>query len=114
MSFAFFAHFAFGSDAREFASIWRTMAFQIGALFGDVNYDQLYSVNRIMGPAYYFLFLLVMTLVIINVFIGIVSSAYDEMSKTAEYKSMVCVHLYVPTLVTIFGTGKRAEHYPSV
>ena len=48
-----------------------------GAFFGDISAQDLIETNVIFGPVYYFFYLITMTLIVINLFIGIIAMAYE-------------------------------------
>ena len=49
------------------------------------NLPALYAANRLMGPLYYFMFTIMMTLILINVFIAIMCEAYDQAKAESRY-----------------------------
>ena len=61
------------------------MSAQIGMLYGHVNVNELERLNKYMGPFYFYMFLIIMSLILMNTFIGIIAaSILDVRRKTAE------------------------------
>ena len=85
VAFGCMAHIVFGADTDHFATFTMTLGSQIGMLFGHVEVKTLQGINKYMGPVYYYFFLFVMTLVLVNCFIGIVAYAlFEQKRKTAQ------------------------------
>jgi len=76
--FALWGHVTFGSEVHAFATPILAINTAVDMLIGNGNLPALYAANRLMGPLYYFMFTLMMTLILINVFIAIMCEAYDQ------------------------------------
>ena len=89
IGFSFWGHVTFGSDMEAFATPIVSVNTAVDMLIGNGDIIALYSANRVMGPLFYFVFTVVMTLIIVNVFIAIIcesySSAYAETSVKAAF-----------------------------
>ena len=74
-----------GADSDIFSTFLNTMSAQIGMLYGHVNVNELERLNKYMGPFYFYMFLIIMSLILMNTFIGIIAaSILDVRRKTAE------------------------------
>eukprot|EP00656_Telonema_subtile_P055537 TRINITY_DN8635_c0_g1_i3.p1 TRINITY_DN8635_c0_g1~~TRINITY_DN8635_c0_g1_i3.p1 ORF type:complete len:975 (-),score=212.84 TRINITY_DN8635_c0_g1_i3:92-3016(-) len=81
-AFATMAHVVFGADTAIFATFSTTMGTQIGMLFGHVQVRSLQEINKYMGPIYFYSFLFIMSLILMNAFIGIIAySLFEEKRK---------------------------------
>jgi len=76
MGFVFWGHIAFGTDMRAFSTPEYAFQTSLDMLIGNGDLPGMFDANRVMGPLYYILFTIVMTLILINVFIAIISEAY--------------------------------------
>eukprot|EP00658_Telonema_sp_P-2_P042155 TRINITY_DN3021_c0_g3_i1.p1 TRINITY_DN3021_c0_g3~~TRINITY_DN3021_c0_g3_i1.p1 ORF type:complete len:639 (-),score=177.31 TRINITY_DN3021_c0_g3_i1:147-2063(-) len=82
IAFASTAHILFGTAAQGFETFSTTMGTQIGMLFGHVKVVELQRINRYIGPLYYYAFLFIMSLVLMNAFIGIIAYSLFEQRRT--------------------------------
>ena len=76
--FALWGHVTFGSDVHAFATPILSINTAVDMLIGNGNLPALYAANRLLGPFYYFMFTIMMTLILINVFIAIMCEAYNQ------------------------------------
>eukprot|EP00656_Telonema_subtile_P003387 TRINITY_DN1154_c0_g1_i2.p1 TRINITY_DN1154_c0_g1~~TRINITY_DN1154_c0_g1_i2.p1 ORF type:complete len:858 (+),score=171.18 TRINITY_DN1154_c0_g1_i2:21-2594(+) len=84
VGFAFWGHVTFGSDLQAFATPVQALNTCIDMLIGNGDLPSLYAANRVMGPIFYFLYTVVMTLILVNVFIAIICEAYTVARDDAQ------------------------------
>ena len=76
------------------------MSTQIGMLYGDVDVRELVRADKYMGAFYFYTFLIVMSLVLMNTFIGIISASFfDIRRKTAENRRGYIYHIVAASLI---------------
>ena len=65
-------------------------------LYGHVNVNELERLNKYMGPFYFYMFLIIMSLILMNTFIGIIAASILEIRrKTAENDRGYVCQLYI-------------------
>ncbi|RLN95332.1 hypothetical protein BBJ28_00013079 [Nothophytophthora sp. Chile5] len=80
----------FGSDVEEFSTRLRTMQACINMLFGTFDYDSIKDLQ--FAFIYYWCFMVVVSLVLLNLMLAIVLDAYDEVRKES-YKGKASLML---------------------
>jgi len=87
IGFAFWGHVTFGSDMEAFATPIVSVNTAVDMLIGNGDIIALYRANRVMGPLFYSVFTVVMTLIIVNVFIAIICESYSSAYAETNVKS---------------------------
>ncbi len=68
----------FGQDMTDFSSLGKSMFAVFKMVIMEISYDDMTAVAPLMGAIYYVLFIVVVLFVLLNIFIAIVSGAYDR------------------------------------
>ncbi|KAE8883502.1 hypothetical protein PF005_g88 [Phytophthora fragariae] len=75
----------FGDHAKEFSSLVNSMASCINMLFGQFNFDSIKNVS--FSVAFYWSYMIVVGIVLMNMMLAIVLDAYDQVSKESYRKA---------------------------
>lgn len=76
----------FGKTVSSYRSIELSMWTLLRAMLGDFNFDEMFSANRFLGPVFFFTYIVVGVLIILNVVIAIIADAYIEAQEMMEEK----------------------------
>ena len=76
--FAFIAMVYFGQQVKGFETLIDAMASLFKALLGDIDLEALQDVDWMLATVFYFFYMLIMNVVILNISIAILSDAYAE------------------------------------
>ena len=87
LAYAQFAFTIFGNDSASYASFPNTLSSMLSLTLGSFDFQEMRSINRILGPAFFFSFVLVMFFVLMNVFISILSDAFNEVNSDLSKQS---------------------------
>jgi hypothetical protein len=94
------AHFLlFGSKLFAFSTLKQSALTLIRSLLGDFDFQQLRDANAFMGPLLFVLFIGVSVFVVLNIFIAIISHAYQECKQEQASKPQVKVWHEVKALL---------------
>jgi hypothetical protein len=83
MTFAVSGAVLFGDRVQGFASLAHAMESCVNMLFGNFDYATIQSVNAPVGMLYYWAYMVVVSLVLLNMMLAIVLDSYEEMSREA-------------------------------
>ncbi|KAK1944631.1 Polycystin-2 [Phytophthora citrophthora] len=75
----------FGDRAEEFSSLENSMASCINMLFGEFDFDAIKDLQ--FSVAFFWIYMIVVSIVLMNMMLGIVLDAYGEVSKASYNKS---------------------------
>ena len=81
IAFALFAFSVFGTELEDYASFMRTMVTQFSMALGDFDFEALVMVNPVLGPLYFFAFVGLNVMVLMNIFIAIINDSYAEVQE---------------------------------
>ncbi|CAB3994215.1 polycystic kidney disease 1-like 2 [Paramuricea clavata] len=85
LAFALFAFSVFGSELEDYSTFVRTMVTQFSMTLGDFDFEALMSVSVVFGSLYFFAFIGLNVIVLMNMFIAIIDDSYAEVQEeTAE------------------------------
>lgn len=70
-------YMAFGLDLAAYRSIYTSIFSLLRMAVGDFDYDELESSQHLLGPAMFFLFIVLVFFVLMSMFIALISEAYD-------------------------------------
>ena len=87
LAYAQFAFIIFGIDSDSYASFPKTLSSMLSLTLGSFDFQEMRSINRFLGPAFFFSYVLVMFFVLMNVFISILSDAFNEVSNDISKQS---------------------------
>jgi hypothetical protein len=94
------AHFLlFGSKLFAFSTLKQSALTLIRSLLGDFDFVALKDANAFMGPLLFVLFIGVSVFVVLNMFIAIISDAYEECKQEQRIKPQVKVWQEVKALL---------------
>ena len=84
-AFGLFAFGIFGSHLEDYSTFVRTMVTQFSMTLGDFDFEALMSVSPAFGSLYFFAFIGLNVMVLMNIFIAIINDSYAEVQQeTAE------------------------------
>jgi predicted membrane protein len=67
-------------------------------LFGNENYDVLYNADKTLGTLFFFIYLFIVNMILINLFLALIYSSYIQVkyriSKIIEKYSLRRVYLF--------------------
>eukprot|EP00644_Phytophthora_capsici_P013898 jgi/Phyca11/119903/e_gw1.40.314.1 len=75
----------FGDRAEEFSSLENSMASCINMLFGEFDFDAIKDLQ--FSVAFFWIYMIVVSIVLMNMMLGIVLDAYGEVSKASYNKT---------------------------
>lgn len=88
LAFGLFAFGVFGSELEDYSSFVRTMVTQFSMTLGDFDFEALVSVSPAFGSLYFFAFIGLNVMVLMNMFIAIINDSYAEVQEeTAEMEN---------------------------
>jgi hypothetical protein len=77
-------YIAFGPDLESYKGFGTTIMTMFQALFGNWDYDQLKDSNKVFGPLLFLMFFVFVSLVLMNLLIGVLGQAYEEAQDLNE------------------------------
>jgi hypothetical protein len=100
-AFALFAYSVFSSELEDYSSFIRTMVTQFSMTLGDFDFEALFMVNPVLATLYFFAFIGLNVMVLMNMFIAIINDSYaDIQEETAEIENEFEIVDYVVGIVT--------------
>ena len=87
LAFSQFAFVVFGIDNEDYASFPKTLGSMMSMTLGSFDFGSLTSSSRILGPVFFFLYVVPVLFVLMNVFIGILNDALSEVSNDSSIQS---------------------------
>ena len=115
-AFGMLAFTIFGTELEDYSSFVRTMVTQFGMTLGDFDFEAIFMVNPTVATLYFFSFIGLNVMVLMNMFIAIINDSYAEIQEeTAEIENELEIIDYVTSNVTGFVNGKfhRGKVVPS-
>ncbi|EEY68403.1 Polycystin Cation Channel (PCC) Family [Phytophthora infestans T30-4] len=86
LTFTIIGSMIFGDRANEFSSLDNSMASCINMLFGVFDFESIKDLQ--FSVAFYWIYMIVVSLVLMNMMLAIVLDAYDEVSKDSYKKAV--------------------------
>ena len=80
-AFGLFAFGIFGSELEDYSTFVRTMVTQFSMTLGDFDFEALMSVSPMFGSLYFFAFIGLNVMVLMNMFIAIINDSYAEIQE---------------------------------
>ena len=84
LAYVQFAFIVFGIDNSDFASFSATLGSMLSLTLGSFDFDALRDSSRLLGPAFFFSYVVTVFFVVMNVFIGILSDALNEVASDSS------------------------------
>lgn len=85
MPFVILAHITFGAHLQDFISLPSAFQAMLNALLGASYYHDLEQVDRVIGPALFFCFSILMELILLNMFVSIINSAFGSRVENLDH-----------------------------
>ena len=87
LAYCFLVWLVFGAALEDYRSIIRCMVSMMAMVLGNFKFYDLVDVNRFIGPAVFFSFMVIFQFIIINMFIGILCESFNEVRTDAIKQS---------------------------
>ena len=87
LAYAQFAFLIFGKFMTDYASFARCLSNMLGMTLGSFDFDALSSTNRILGPIFFFSYIMVMVMILMNVFLSIINDTFNEVNSDVTKQS---------------------------
>ena len=95
-AFGLLAFAMFGSELEDYSSFIRTMVTQFSMLLGDFDFEAIFMVNPTAATLYFFSFIGLNVMVLMNMFIAIINDSFAEVQEeTAEIQNELEIIDYV-------------------
>lgn len=103
----------FGPYIYNYSSYLRAIISQFEFLLGKaVPMEELRAENRILGPAFALLYMLIMTILLMNMLISMLNESYSDAKTNVEESAedLEVAHYFEERLKELFGSGNRERH----
>ena len=87
LAYAQFAFLIFGPFMTDYSSFDRCLANMLGMTLGSFDFNALTSTNRILGPVFFFSYIMVMVMILMNVFLSIINDTFNEVNSDVSKQS---------------------------
>lgn len=84
LPFVLMSHISFGSHLEDFISLPSAFQAMLNALLGASYFHDLQDVDRVIGPALFFTYSVLMELILLNMFVSIINSAFEDRESVAK------------------------------
>ena len=84
LAYVQFAFLVFGPVSYSYSSLIRAVATLMSMTLGGFDFETLQSGNRILGPIFFFSYMMFVFLILVNVFLSIINDSFAEVSADAE------------------------------
>ena len=81
IAFGLFAFSIFGSELEDYSTFMMTMVTQFSMTLGDFDFETLVMVNPLLAPLYFFAFVGLNVIVLMNVFLAIINDSFAEVQE---------------------------------
>lgn len=115
LAFALFAYTIFSSELEDYSSFMRTIVTQLAMTLGDFDFEALFMVNPMLATLYFFSFIGLNVMVLMNMFIAIINDSYAEIQEeTAEVENEFEIVDYVVDRLTsgVYSKIRRGKVTP--
>ena len=115
IAFALFAFSVFSSELEDYSSFTRTMVTQFSMTLGDFDFEALFMVNPMLATLYFFAFIGLNVMVLMNMFIAIINDSYAEIQEeTSEIQNEFEILEYVHEKLVqgFYGKLRRGKNSP--
>lgn len=90
MGFAQSGYLAFGADVKGFGTLTETFYTLIRAMLGEFDFEGMRRSNRLFGPIYFFVYMVMVFFILLSMFLAIIDETYDRVKR--ELDSQPSVH----------------------
>ena len=87
LAFCQFAFIVFGVDNEDYASFTSTLGSMMSMTLGNFDFHALTDSSRILGPVFFFTYVVSVFFVLMNVFIGILNDALSAVASDSSIQS---------------------------
>jgi polycystin 2 len=84
LAFAQLGYLIFGTQVQDFSSFGTSIFTLFRIILGDFDFHALEEANRVLGPAYFILYVFFVFFVLINMFLAIINDTYSEVKADLE------------------------------
>ena len=106
LAFALLAFAMFGSELEDYSSFMRTLVTQFSMTLGDFDFEAIFMVNPTIATLYFFSFIGLNVMVLMNMFIAIINDSYAEIQEeTAGIENELEIVDYVTEKI-LYGFNK--------
>ena len=81
IAFGLFAFTIFGSELEDYSTFMMTMVTQFSMTLGDFDFEALVMVNPLLAPLYFFTFVGLNVILLMNVFLAIINDSFAEIQE---------------------------------
>ena len=101
LAFGLLAFAMFGSELEDYSSIIRALVTQFSMTLGDFDFESIFTVNPTVATLYFFSFIGLNVMVLMNIFIAIINDSFAEVQEeTTEIQNELEIIDYVTTKIT--------------
>jgi hypothetical protein len=97
-AFVSFAYFLFGTRANNYSSLGNAAVSSLNIIFGYTDYKIFYYSDPRIGPLFFFLYVFVVKMILINLFLALIYNAYTKVKEkirhTVEIYSLKRTYLF--------------------
>ena len=87
LAYSQFAFLIFGQFMSDYSSFARCLSNMLGMTLGSFDFDALTATNRILGPIFFFSYIMVMVMILMNVFLSIINDTFNEVNSDVTKQS---------------------------
>ena len=87
LAYAQFAYLLFGRYLISYSSFISTLETLLSTSLGGFNYDELSHINSVLGPIYFFSFVLVIVFALMNMFVSIINDTFTMVKNDIGLQS---------------------------
>lgn len=81
LAFGQFAFIVLGVSDENYATFHKTISTQFSLTLGSFDFETLNEANRMLGPVYFFLYVLSVVFILMNVFLGIINDTFVAVNE---------------------------------
>ena len=101
---------AFGLDLQQYRTFMTSVETNFLSVLGEFDYYALYNSNRVLGPLLFWLYMLLVFFVLLNIIIAIISDAYNTaLDEVGGVKGMGQMGVF-STVVGLFSEVSKDLH----
>ena len=101
LAFGLLAFATFGSELEDYSSFIRTLVTQFSMTLGDFDFEAIFMVNPTVATLYFFSFIGLNVMVLMNMFIAIINDSFAEVQEeTADLQNELEIMDYVAARIT--------------
>lgn len=97
-AFACFSYLAFGYTLIDFNNLGTAFYSCLNIMFGVFYHEKYYHSEPILGPIFFFLYIIIINMLLLNIFVAVIDSSYrkikEENKNIVEKYSMIRIFLF--------------------